>query len=170
MQRRDFVRVIGGAAASWSLLARAQERMRRIGILFGGFAADDPEGQARMTALIQGLQERGWTDGRNARIDYRYAVGEPELQRKYAAEMVALAPDVVVSGGLAAAAALQQASRNIPIVFGNILDPVGAGLVASLARPSGNSTHVPVWQLLQTYLNFRPIRKGVEVRGWRSGY
>jgi putative ABC transport system substrate-binding protein len=140
MQRRDFVKVIGGAAASWSLPARAQERMRRIGILFGGFAADDSEGQARMTALIQGLQERGWTDGRNARIDYRYAVGDPERLRKYAAEMVALAPDIMVSGGLPAAVALQQASRNIPIVFGNIVDPVGAGLVASLARPGGNST------------------------------
>jgi len=114
--------------------------MRRIGILFGGFAADDPEGQARMTALVQGLQERGWTDGRNARIDYRWAVGDPERLRKYVAEMVALAPDVMVCGGLTAAAALQQASRNIPIVFGNISDPVGAGLVASLARPGGNST------------------------------
>jgi putative tryptophan/tyrosine transport system substrate-binding protein len=140
MQRRVFVKVIGGAAASWSLPARAQERIRRIGILFGGFAADDSEGQARMTALIQGLQERGWTDGRNVRIEYRWAVGDPERQRKYAAELVALAPDVMVSGGLEAAAALQQASRNIPIVFGNISDPVGAGLVASLARPGGNST------------------------------
>jgi putative ABC transport system substrate-binding protein len=93
-----------------------------------------------MTALIQGLQERGWTDGRNARIDYRWAVGDPERLRKYAAELVALAPDVMVSGGLPAAAALQQASHNIPIVFGSIADPVGAGLVASLAQPGGNST------------------------------
>ena len=136
MQRRDFVKVFGGAAASWSLPVHAHQRFRRIGILFGGFAADDAEGQARMTALIQGLQERGWTDGRNARIDYRYAVGDPERLRKYAAEMVALAPEVMVSGGLPAAVALQQASRNIPIVFGNIVDPVGAGLVASLARPA----------------------------------
>ena len=142
MRRREFVAGIGSAVAA-PLAARAQqspERMRRIGILFGGFAADDPEGQARMTALIQGLQERGWTDGRNARIDYRYAVGDPERLRKYAAEMAALAPDVMVSGGLPAAAALQKASRKIPIVFGNIVDPVGAGLVASLARPGGNST------------------------------
>ena len=142
MRRRDFIKIIGGAAAGWPLAVRAQqpERVRRIGILFGGFAADDPEGQARMTALIQGLQERGWTDGRNVRIEYRWAVGDPERLRKYATELVALAPDVVVSGGLPAAAALQQASRNIPIVFGNIIDPVGAGLVASLARPGGNST------------------------------
>jgi putative tryptophan/tyrosine transport system substrate-binding protein len=139
MRRREFITVLGGAAA-WPLAAQAQQLMRRIGILFGGFAADDPEGQARMTALIQGLQERGWTDGRTARIGYRWAVGDPERLRKYAAELVALAPDVLVSGGLPAAAALQQATRNIPIVFGNIIDPVGAGLVASLARPGGNST------------------------------
>jgi putative ABC transport system substrate-binding protein len=140
MRRREFITILGGAAATWPLAARAQQRVRRIGILFGGFAADDPEGQARMTALIQGLQERGWTDGRNARIDYRWAVGDPERLQKYAAELVALAPDVVVSGGLPAAAALQRATRNIPIVFGNIIDPVGAGLVASLAQPGGNST------------------------------
>src|SRR5215470_6039301 len=119
MRRREFITLLGGGAALstglWPLTAHPQQRVRRIGILFGGFAADDPEGQARMTALIQGLQERGWADGRNARIDYRYAVGDPERLRKYAAEMVALAPDVVVSGGLAAAAALQQATRNIPI-------------------------------------------------------
>jgi putative ABC transport system substrate-binding protein len=113
MQRRDFFKVIGGAAASWSLPAGAQQRLRRIGILLGGFAADDPEGQARMTALIQGLQERGWTDGRNVRIDYRWAVGDPERLRKYAAELVALAPDIMVAGGLSAATALQQASRTI---------------------------------------------------------
>jgi len=144
MGRREFITLLSGGAALpfglWPFAAHAQQRVRRIGILFGGFAADDPEGQARMTALIQGLQERGWSDGRNARIDYRYAVGDPDRLRKYAAELVALAPDVVVSGGLPAAAALQQASRNIPIVFGNIIDPVGAGLVASLAQPGGNST------------------------------
>jgi len=140
MQRRDFVKVIGGAAASWSLPARAQERMRRIGILFGGFPADDPEGQARMTALIQGLQERGWSDGRNVRIEYRWAAGNPERLRRYAVELIALAPDVVVSGGGAAAAALQEVSRTVPIVFGNIVDPIASGLVDSVARPGRNST------------------------------
>src|SRR5262245_7069616 len=142
MRRRDLIKVIGGAAICWPLAARAQQpaRMRRIGFLFGGFAADDAEGQARMTALIQGLQERGWTDGRNVRIEYRWAAGNPERLRRYAAELIALAPDVVVSGGGAAAAALQQASRTVPIVFGNIADPVASGLVDSLARPGRNST------------------------------
>jgi len=142
MKRREFIALLGGAAVAWPLAARAQqrERMRRIGILFGGFAADDPEGQARMTALIQGLQERGWTDGRNVRIEYRWAVGNPERLRRYAAELIALAPDVVVSGGGVAAAAFQQASRTVPIVFGNTADPVASGLVDSLARPGRNIT------------------------------
>jgi putative ABC transport system substrate-binding protein len=141
IRRRDFI--IGlGAAAAWPVAARAQqrERMRRVGILFGGFAADDPEGQARMTALLQGLAQLGWIDGRNLRIEYRYALGDAEHVRRYAAELVALAPDVLVSGGNPAAEALQQATRTIPIVFGGATDPVGAGYVTSLNRPGGNST------------------------------
>src|SRR6266545_5386048 len=123
MRRRKFITLLGGVAA-WPVTARAQQpaRMRRIGILFGGFPADDPEGQARMTALIQGLQERGWSDGRNVRIEYRWAAGNPERLRRYAAELIALAPDVVVSGGGAAAAALHQVRQTVPIVFGNVVD------------------------------------------------
>src|SRR5262245_19505378 len=128
LKRREFITLLGSATAGWPLAARAQQpaRMRRIGILFGGFAADDPEGQARMTALIQGLQERDWSDGRNVRIEYRWAAGNPERLRRYAAELIALAPDVVVSGGGAAAAAMQQASRTVPIVIGNLEDQVAS--------------------------------------------
>jgi putative ABC transport system substrate-binding protein len=141
MKRREFIRLLGGAAA-WPLAARAQQREqpRRVGILFGGFAADDPEGQARLTAFVQGLAELGWADGRNLRIEYRWAVGNVELRHKYAAELVALSPDVLLAGGYLAAEALQQATHTLPIVFGNVGDPVGTGLVASLSRPGGNAT------------------------------
>jgi putative tryptophan/tyrosine transport system substrate-binding protein len=141
MRRRDCIGLIGGAAA-WPLAAGAQqrERARRVGILFGGFAAGDPEGQARLTAFVQGLAERGWADGRNLRIEYRWAAGNVELQRKYAAELVALSPDVLLAGGNPAAEALQQATHTVPIVFGNSIDPVGSGLVGSLSRPGGNAT------------------------------
>jgi len=141
MQRREFVALLGGAAAAWPLTARAQrERTRRIGILFGGFAAGDPEGQSRLTAFVQGLAELGWADGRNLRIEYRWAAGDAELRRKYAAELVALAPDILLAGGNPAAAALKEATRTIPIIFGNAGDPVGTGLVTSLSRPGGNAT------------------------------
>ena len=141
MNRRELITFLGGAAA-WPIAARGQERerMRRLGILFGGFAADDPEGQARMTALLQRLAQLGWIDGRNLRIEYRYALGDAEHTRRYAAELVALAPDVLVAGGNPAAEALQQATRTIPIVFGLATDPVAAGFVISLNRPGGNST------------------------------
>jgi putative ABC transport system substrate-binding protein len=114
--------------------------MRRIGVLFGGFAADDPEGQARLTRFVQGLAELGWADGRNARLEYRFAFGDPGRQRKYAEELVAFAPDVLLAGGNGAAGALQQATRTLPIVFGNATDPLGSGLVASISRPGGNAT------------------------------
>jgi hypothetical protein len=141
VKRREFITLLGGAAATWPLAARAQqrERMRRIGVLTP-FAADDPEGHGRLTALAQGLQQLGWTVGRNIRIDYRWGEGKPDTMRKYAAELVALAPDLIVSDSSAATAPLLEATRTIPIVFGVVADPVGAGYVESLARPGGNAT------------------------------
>jgi putative ABC transport system substrate-binding protein len=141
MRRRDFIAGLGTAAA-WPLSARAQQpaRMRRVGVMLSALATDDPEALARVTAFVQGLQELGWTDGRNVRIDYRWGLGDADRQRRYAAELVALAPDVVVAGGNPALAAFQQATNTVPIVFANVTDPVGAGYVASLARPGGNAT------------------------------
>ena len=141
MRRREFITLLGGAAAAWPLAAQAQrgERMRRIGVLTN-LAADDPESQSRNVGFLQGLQELGWTVGRNASIDYRFTLGEPERTRKYAGEIVALAPDVILSVGAAATAAIQQATRTVPTVFVLLPDPVGAGVVESLARPGGNAT------------------------------
>jgi putative ABC transport system substrate-binding protein len=141
MKRREFITFIGGAAVAWPRAARAQqtERMRRIGVLMS-VAADDPEGQTRLTVFVQGLQQLGWTDGRNIRIDVRWAAGDAERSRRYAAELVALAPDVILAAGSVDLAALQQATRTVPIVFVTIADPVGAGFVNSLARPGGNAT------------------------------
>jgi putative ABC transport system substrate-binding protein len=141
VRRREFILALGGAAAAWPLAARAQqgEKMRRIGVLTP-FAADDPEGHGRLTAFAQGLQQLGWTVGRNIRIDYRWGDGKPDTMRKYAAELVALAPDLIVSDSSAATAPLLEATRTIPIVFGVVVDPVGAGYVESLARPGGNAT------------------------------
>jgi putative ABC transport system substrate-binding protein len=133
--RRELLAALGGAAVAWPLAARAQqpERMRRIGVLMTG-AADDTEGQARLTGFLQGLQEFGWTAGRNARIDYRWAANDAE-RRRYAAELVALTPDVILASTSASVAALQQASRSLPIVLASVTDPVGQGFVASLPRP-----------------------------------
>jgi putative tryptophan/tyrosine transport system substrate-binding protein len=141
MRRRQFIALLGGAAA-WPVAARAQQsdRMRRIGLFLSSLAADDPESQARATAFVQGLQELGWTDGRNMRIDYRWGLGEADRLHRSAAELVALAPDVILAGGTPALVALQQATRALPIVFANVNDPVGNGLVISLARPGGNAT------------------------------
>src|SRR5262245_1985849 len=111
-----------------------------------GLTADDPEGQARNTAFLKGLQELGWTVGRNVRIDTRWTAGDAKLSREYAAEMVALAPDVILAAGSATVEALQQATRTVPIVFGSIIDPVGAGFVESLARPGGNITGFTVYE------------------------
>src|SRR5262245_36126934 len=140
MKRREFITLLGGAAA-WPPAARAQqgERVRRIGVLMN-LAADDLEGQARLTAFAQGLQQLGWTDRRNARIEYRWVVGDAERIRKQAAELVALAPDVILASGVPNVTALLQATRSVPLVFLQVIDPVGAGLVASLARPGGNAT------------------------------
>jgi putative ABC transport system substrate-binding protein len=139
--RREFISALGGTVAAWPITARAQqpERMRRIGVLMA-LAADDPEGQARLVAFVQGLQESGWTDGRNVRIDTRWAAGDADRFRRYAAELIALAPDVILASGGTGAGALLQATRTVPIVFTQTNDPVGAGYVDSLARPGGNAT------------------------------
>ena len=139
MRRREFISLVGGAAA-WPLTARAQqgERMRRIGVLMN--AEDDPAGQARVAAFVRTLQSLGWTAGRNVQIDIRWGVADAASSRRYAAEMVALAPDVILAGASAATAAMHEATRTLPIVFVNVSDPVGAGYVASLARPGSNIT------------------------------
>jgi len=138
--RRKFIAALGGAAAAWPLVARAQQTdwIRRIGVLSGGL--DDPDGQARNAAFLQGLQQLGWTEGRNVRIDTRFAASNTADARKYAAELVALAPDVILVTGSAAAGVLLQATRSVPIVFTVVPDPVGAGYVHSLSRPGGNAT------------------------------
>src|SRR5262249_16194468 len=125
----------------WPLAAWAPQtdRIRGIGVLMN-LAADDPESLRRVTAFVQGLQEFGWTDGRNVRIDYRWGAADVERHRKYAAELVALAPDVILASATRAVEALQQATRTVPIVFVSVVDPVGAGYVDSLARPGGNAT------------------------------
>jgi putative ABC transport system substrate-binding protein len=139
MRRRGFIAGLGSAAA-WPVVARAQqaERIRRIGVLMIQ-AADDPVGQARVKVFQQGLQQLSWTDGRNVRIDYRWAAGNVENSRKYAAELVALAPDVILAVGAATGLVL-QATRTVPIVFAAASDPVGSGFVNSLSRPGGNAT------------------------------
>jgi putative ABC transport system substrate-binding protein len=141
MKRREFIMLLGGAAAAWPLAARAQqgERMRRIGVLMAR-NADDSDEQARLTAFLQGLQERGWSDGDKMRIDVRWSAGDPDRRNRYAAELVALAPDVILADTSTVVAALQQATQTVPIVFAGVIDPVGAGFVASLARPGGNTT------------------------------
>ena len=136
MKRRDFVTLLGGAAA-WPLAARAQ--LRRIGVL-NTLAADDSWAQARHGAFLQGLQEAAWTIGRNVEIETRWAAGDPDRLRTFAAELVGLGPDVIMTTGNAGAAPLLQATRTVPIVFVIVPDPVGAGLVNSLARPGGNAT------------------------------
>jgi putative tryptophan/tyrosine transport system substrate-binding protein len=140
MKRRAFISLLGGAAAAWPVAARAQqaERVRRIGVLMA--VADDPEGQARIAAFLQGLQQLGWAEGRNLQIDTRWGAGDADRFRKYAAELVALAPDVILAAGGAVVPPLLQATRSVPIVFTQTPDPVGAGFVDSLARPGGNAT------------------------------
>src|SRR5262245_29210144 len=139
MKRREFV-TLGGAAA-WPLAARAQqsERVRRIGVLHNR-AADDALGQARQGAFLQGLQQAGWTIGRNVQVETRWAGADADRIRTYAAELVALAPDVILAAGAPAVASLQQTSPSVPIVFANVADPIGSGYVATLARPGGNIT------------------------------
>ena len=140
IRRRSFITLLGGAAA-WPMAARAQqrERMRRIGV-FSPLTADDPQVLGRNAAFLQGLQELGWTVGRNVHIDYRFSAGDPERHRRYAAELVVLAPDVILATGPLTVAALQQANASMPIVFVNLVDPVSSAFVESLARPGGNIT------------------------------
>ena len=141
IRRRDFITLLGSAAAVWPVATRAQqsERMRRIGVLMN-IAADDPEAQARMTAFAQELAQLGWIAGRNVKIDSHWPAADNERVRRYAAELVALAPDVIVASSSQVVAALIEATRIVPIVFWNIPEPVGAGFVNSLARPGGNAT------------------------------
>src|SRR4051794_15220911 len=138
LKRREFITLVGSAAA-WPIAARAQQGVRRIGILMN-LAADDPEGQARVAAFLQGLQEAGWVVGRNARIDIRWGIGDAERARKNVPESLAFVPDAIFATTFPIVAALQQATRAVPIVFAGLIDPVGAGLVANLARPGGNTT------------------------------
>jgi putative tryptophan/tyrosine transport system substrate-binding protein len=139
MRRREFIALVGGAA-SWPLVARGQqaERAKRIGVLWS-FREDDPVRQARLVLFVQALRQSGWTDGGNMRLDMRWAVEDSERQR-CAEELVALAPDVILASASPSVAALQRVTRTIPIVFANVIDPVGAGFVKSLARPGGNTT------------------------------
>jgi putative ABC transport system substrate-binding protein len=141
VKRREFITLVGGTMVGWPLAVRAQQpsQMRRIGMLTG-FTSDDPGGQARLTAFAQGLQQLGWTVGRNVRIETRWGAGDAERYRRYAAELVALAPDVILVAGGSVLAAVQNATRTVPIVFVSVTDPVGAGQVGSLARPGGNTT------------------------------
>ena len=139
MKRRAFISLLGGAAAGWPLAARAQERMRHIGVLMG-YAESDREGQANFAAFQGGLQKLGWMEGRNIRIDARWASTEADLVQRFANELVALQPDVIVTQNTPITAAMLQQTRTIPIIFANVSDPVGSGFVAGLPRPGGNVT------------------------------
>jgi putative ABC transport system substrate-binding protein len=141
MKRREFITLVGGAAAAWPVGAWAQqgEQMRCVGVL-ANTAENNPVGQARIAVFQQELQKLGWIDGRNLRIEYRWPGGNADNTRKYAAELVALTPDVILASGTSTVMALQRETRTIPIVFTIVADPVGAGFVDSLARPGGNVT------------------------------
>lgn len=141
MRRREFIRLLSGAAIAWPTSVRAQqaERTRRVGVLMHT-TADEPQSQARVGAFLQGMQEAGWVVGRNLRIDYRWSAAERERLRKDAQELIALKPDVILAGVGGTASALQRWSRTVPIVFAQGIDPVGAGNVQSLARPGTNAT------------------------------
>jgi putative tryptophan/tyrosine transport system substrate-binding protein len=147
MKRRAFITLLGGATVAWPLAARAQqaERMRRIGVLMS-LAADDPQGQARLAAFQQALQQLGWSDGRNVRIDVRWHENDADRARTYAQELIALAPDIFLADRTLSVGALQHVTRTLPIVFASVLDPVGAGVVDSLSRPGGNITGFMVYE------------------------
>ena len=139
--RREFITLLGSAAAVWPLAARAQQdRMHRVGMITGGSDANDPDARANIVAFAQAMQQLGWVEGRNVRTDYFWGDGQPEAVRKHAAELAALAPEVVVSSGTTSLGSLLQATRAVPIVFVNVADPVGSGFVDSLSRPGGNAT------------------------------
>ena len=145
IRRREFITLLGGAAVAWPLAARAQpsERVRRIGVLMG--LADNPLGQTYRTALLDGLGELGWTDGRNLRVDIRWAVGSAERTRALAKELIDEGPDLVVAQNTAMVAALLQETRSLPIVFVNVADPVGSGFDTSDPRPGVNVTGFTVY-------------------------
>ena len=148
MRRRDFIKMTGGAAALWPIAARAQqpERIRRIGVLMTG-PEDDEEGQSRLTGFLRGLEELGWTPGRNLLIEYRWADADDSASRqRSAAELIALAPEVILASTSPSTAALQQASRTVPIIFAAVTDPVGQGFVSSLPRPGGNITGFALYE------------------------
>ena len=143
--RREFIALLGGPAAAWPLASRAQQadRMRRIGVLMG---VEDPQYRLRIEAFVQRLRQLGWIEGRNVQIDYRWGASDADRSRRSAAELVALAPDVILTSGSATLGALLQATRTVPIVFATVADPVGAGFVDSLARPGGNVTGFDIFQ------------------------
>ena len=147
MRRRDFIATLGAIATAWPLTARAQqpEQVRRIGVLMSR-AADDPQGQAMVAAFQQALKQLDWSDGRNVRIDTRWGENDVDRDRRYAAELVALVPDVILANGTLSVAALQHATRTLPIVFVGVSDPVGAGFVDNLARPGGNVTGFMIFE------------------------
>ena len=144
MRRREFISLLGGTAVAWPLVAHAQqpERMRRIGVLMGT-AADDPESPLRVAAFAQGLGELGWTVGRNVQIDYRWGGGDPERFRRSASELAALAPNVILANATPAVLAVQQATRAVPIVFVNVVDPVGSGIVGVWRGPGATRPGSP---------------------------
>jgi putative tryptophan/tyrosine transport system substrate-binding protein len=153
MRRREFITLLGGAAAAWPLTVHAQqpERVRRIGILFGGFSDTDPEPRARIAAFTRGLQDLGWTGGRNIQIDLRIGAGNADRVKAHAEALIGSAPDVLAANSAPAVAALARQTKTIPIVFASVIDPVGSGFVASLAQPGGNITG---------FSNFEPAMGG----------
>ena len=158
MRRREFITLLGGSAAAWPLVARAQpsERMRRIGLLVGATGEHDPQSQARIMAFRHGLEALGWIEGRNIRIDYRFASGDDNRIQTYVAELVNSAPDLIVANSSPVVAALKRATHTIPIVFAVVSDPVGQGFVASMAHPAGNITGF-------TLIEFEMVGKWMEL-------
>jgi putative tryptophan/tyrosine transport system substrate-binding protein len=168
MRRREFITMLGGAVA-WPVAARAQprERTRRIGVLTN-LTADDPESPLRVAAFALGLSQLGWTAGRNLQIDYRWTAGDDDRIRKYAAELVALAPDVILAHGGPIVGQLQQATQTVPIVFVSTADPVGAGWVASLARPGGNTTGFAIFPEFSISAKWLELLKEIAPRVTRA--
>src|SRR5215471_14002894 len=141
MRRRDFIKGTVGAAIAWPFAGHAQqpEPMRRIGVLMN-LGSDDPQSKVRIGAFIQGLQQLGWTDGSDMRIETRWSMGDPNRARRYATELVTLAPDVILADGGTTVGPLQHVTRTVPVIFVNVTDPVAAGFVDNLARPGGNAS------------------------------